>query len=79
MTSSVHALGGKWYWDTEIMALRQAAVEEVRKYADSAVAQKEKEITSLQKQLQLAESLIPLERIYLYDLLRRPESYGGSD
>lgn len=66
---------GRRYTDADIMAIQEAAVDSVRKYAEGV----EREAERLRRQLILAESFIPLTKIYAYDLLRKPPSYGGSD
>jgi hypothetical protein len=60
--------------DAEIMAIQNSAVESVKRYADNV----ERELERVRRQLILAESFIPLTKIYAYDLLRKPPSYGGS-
>lgn len=68
-------LKGRRYTDAEIMDIQNSAVEGVKKYAETV----EREAERLRRQLILAESFIPLTKIYAYDLLRSPPSYGGSD
>jgi hypothetical protein len=66
---------GRFYTNAEILHERQAIVEEVRKYADNISL----ELERTKKQLQLAESLIPLEQHHTYEWLSVQPSYGGSE
>lgn len=68
---------GRFVTDVEMMQIREAAINEVKKYAENEVERLNEKVRALTRQIYLAESFIPVQSMDAYYMHLKP--YGGSD